>query len=252
MKYKIYSKKPLGEEILSKFPGTECVDIPDFVFSFGGDGTFLKGYQNTKELSKDIIYVPINSGHIGFYTEYEMSELDFVLSLIEHNNYRIRKYPILDIEVVDRDGIKLTQAINEIVISNPVRTAVIDVYINGEHFETYRGTGMLVSTPSGSTAYNKSVGGSVVDFGIDTIQITEIAPINNRLYKSLNSSLIMSSETIIDLVIHNKDNTFVCVDGKNFTNGEVNKINIRYSLEKVKVLVKNKSQFEKIKNTFLK
>lgn len=252
MKYKIYSKNPLGEKILSKFNEFEESNAPDFAFSFGGDGTFLKSHRLLHNSHKNVIYVPFNLGHIGFYTEYKIEDLDNVLSEIKAKTYSIRTYPKLLIEVEGKEEQKSTEAINEIAITNPIGTAVIDIYINEELFETYRGTGLLVSTPSGSTAYNKSVGGSIIDLNIDAMQITEIAPINNRVYKSLNSSLIVSKDTVIELVIHNKDNTFLCVDGKSFSEGEIEKVRVTYSPNKIKVMCKNSNQFTKIKNTFLK
>ena len=68
---------------------------------------------------------------------------------------------------------------------------VADVVINGVHFERFRGDGLTVSTPTGSTAYNKSLGGAVLHPTIEALQLTEIASLNNRVYRTLGSSIIV-------------------------------------------------------------
>lgn len=251
MNYKIFSKNELESKILDKFKDLNASDNPDYIFTFGGDGTFLKAARLNMDKA-NIKYVPFNLGHVGYYTEFEVDELDSVIDQIKNGDYKVKSYSKLDIEVNSCSFNGKTEALNEIAITNPIRTAVIDIYINDELFEHYRGTGLLVSTPSGSTAYNKSLGGSVIDQNLDTIQITEIAPINNRLYKSLNTSLVLSSSSKIKLVIHNEEKTFICVDGKSFCEDSVLEVEIKYSQNKVNVISKGKSQFLNIKNTFLK
>lgn len=253
MKYQIFSKNQLDNEILAIFPKNEDDGNVEYAFCFGGDGTFLKAHRLLNSSANDVKYVLFNEGHIGFYTEFLMNDLSNVLKDIISKNYTFKEYGEIDINVLDETGWNKTSAINEIVISNPIRTAIIDVYIDGVLFEHFRGSGLIISTPSGSSAYNKSVGGSVIDADIDAIQLTELAPINNRIYKSLNSSLVLSSKRHIKLVIHNDEATFVCVDGRNFKSGDIKEIDIIYSQNKVKVISKTTSDnFIKIKNTFLK
>src|SRR5699024_12878508 len=68
---------------------------------------------------------------------------------------------------------------------------VFDVQIKGEHFETFRGDGLCISTPSGSTAYNKALGGAILHPSLDAIQLTEMASINNRVFRTIGSPLIL-------------------------------------------------------------
>ena len=103
---------------------------------------------------------------------------------------------------------------NEVAITNPIHTQIIDIYINDKLFETFRGTGFLISPPTGSTAYNKSVGGSVIDPNIRAIQLTEIAPINNRVYKVLQSPLILSDYAKLKMSVKESDFNYIAVDGK--------------------------------------
>lgn len=253
MKHQIFSKNQLDDKILAKFPKNEDSGETEYVFCFGGDGTFLKAHRMVKSQSNNTKYVLFNEGHIGFYTEFLIDDLSDVLDMISKDSYFVKEYGTLDVNVLDEKGYNKTIAINEIVISNPIRTAIIDVYIDDELFEHFRGSGLIISTPSGSSAYNKSVGGSVIDEEIDAIELTELAPINNRIYKSLNSSLVLSSKRRLKLVIHNDEATFVCVDGRNFKSGDIKEIEINYSLDKVKIISRStKDHFSKIKNTFLK
>ena len=86
-------------------------------------------------------------------------------------------------------------AINEVRIENPFRTLTCDIYINNELLESFRGNGLIFASSVGSSAYNKSLGGALVDISIPSIQLTEIAPIENNLYHSLGSSLVVDEKT---------------------------------------------------------
>ena len=67
----------------------------------------------------------------------------------------------------------------------------MDVELNGEHFERFRGDGLCVSTPSGSTAYNKALGGAIIHPTLQAFQLTEMASINNRVFRTVGSSLVL-------------------------------------------------------------
>ena len=91
------------------------------------------------------------------------------------------------------------RALNEATIKRSDRTMVADLTINGVHFERFRGDGITVSTPTGSTAYNKSLGGAVLHPTIEALQIAEIASLNNRVYRTLGSSIIVPKKDKIEL-----------------------------------------------------
>ena len=230
MIYKIFSKKPLDEKIEAKFKKINNNQQTDIIFSFGGDGTFLHCVHENQELIDNARFVGINTGHLGFYSEYNLEELDELISDI--NNKAL--------------------ALNEVVISNPIQTISIDVYLDGYFLETFRGTGLLVSTNTGSTAYNKSSGGSVVDPRIDSMQLTEVAGINNRIYKTLNSSLILNKDAVIKLVVKNDSNTYICIDGLSHEENNVDEVIIKVSDKKLNCISKQNNYYEKLKNTFIK
>ena len=169
-------------------------DYPDIVMFVGGDGTLLRAAQAYLDDLDEIKFVGVNKGSLGFYAGYSIDEVDKLLDDLESGFYSSRKHPLIE-AVVDNQKL---YAVNEIRIENPFHTLIADVYINEELFETFRGNGLVISSSIGSSAYNKSLGGAVVVPEVDTLQLTEIAPINNRVYSSLNASLVMPSDYRIE------------------------------------------------------
>ena len=95
-----------------------------------------------------------------------------------------------------------TYCLNEFSIQSAiVKTFVMDVFIDQLHFETFRGDGLIVSTPTGSTGYNKSVHGAIVDPMIPCMQITELGSLNNNYYRTLGSPFILSDKRVLTLVV---------------------------------------------------
>ena len=89
-------------------------------------------------------------------------------------------------------------ALNEGTVRSEEGTFVMDVELRGQLFETFRGDGLCISTPSGSTGYNKGLGGAIVHPSLEAIQLTEMASINNRVFRTLGSPLILpSSHTVV-------------------------------------------------------
>ena len=127
-----------------------------------------------------------------FYTDYRDFELDqLVTNLLLDTGAKV-SYPVLNVKVTLENGeVKIFRALNEASIRRSDRTMVADIIINHVPFERFRGDGVTVSTPTGSTAYNKSLGGAVLHPTIEALQLTEIASLNNRVYRTLGSSIII-------------------------------------------------------------
>ena len=90
-------------------------------------------------------------------------------------------------------------ALNEVAIKGIETTLVAQLNINDEKFEMFRGDGICISTPSGSTAYNKALGGAIIHPSIEAVQIAEIASINNRIYRTLGSSIVLPKHHHTDI-----------------------------------------------------
>ncbi len=247
MKYAIYGKVnnvniPFERDDLN----------PDIVFSFGGDGTMLGAIHKYKNKLNTVKFVGINTGKLGFFTDFVIEELDLVVKLIEENNYRLNSYNLLEYTLKSDTEEYSDLAVNEIAITNPIHTQIIDVCINDQHFETFRGTGLLISPPTGSTAYNKSLGGSVIDPKIKAIQLTEFASINNRAYNSLSSPLVLSEHSKIELKIRGHEHIYLSVDGKHLEFKELTNVFAKLSDTKVRFIEKEKTEFfDKVRRAFI-
>ena len=148
---------------------------PDLVISIGGDGTILEAVHHY--LNKDCCFVGIHTGTLGFYTDYQVDQ----------------------VKVNKKNQSETYYALNELRLDQGLQAQVIHVYINDVLFEVFRGNGLCVSTPSGSTAYNKSLGGAIIYPGIPLMQMTEVAGIHHNAYRSLGSSLILDESQTIKL-----------------------------------------------------
>lgn len=171
-------------------------DNANLIICIGGDGTFLKALRDHD--FPDIPIVGINTGHLGFFTEIIPSEIDNFLIKYNNNDYFIQEITLIEATTCTRNDCIVTKGINEIVIKgDKSRTVHLDIYVNDHLVERFSGDGILISTSTGSTAYNYSAGGSIVDPSLNVLQITPLAPINTNVYRSFTSSIILRSDAVI-------------------------------------------------------
>ena len=186
--------KTVKEKIsASKFELVES--NPDVVIFIGGDGTFLKSVHQYVDSLDHILFIGLCTGHLGFFFDYHEDEIDSLLSDLAHKKYVVDEFSLLEAKA---EG-KVFNAVNEIRIESPFHSLISEVYINDEYLETFRGNGLVVCSSIGSTAYNKSLSGAVVKPNIETLQLSEIAPINNAIYSSLHSSIVLDKDSKITL-----------------------------------------------------
>lgn len=153
-------------------------DNADMLFSFGGDGTILDTLPLIRE--SNIPVIGINTGHLGFLSSVSEEEaLDAVQNIIE-NKYDIEPRTMIQIEDENRIFDGVNYALNEISImrENSGSLIIINVYIDGILLNTYWADGLILATPTGSTAYSMSVGGPIMTPNTDSILITPIAAHN--------------------------------------------------------------------------
>lgn len=181
---------------------------PDIVISIGGDGTLLSAVHHYQRQLDRIRFIGMHTGHLGFYTDWRNFEaMDLIDSLVTGGSQSIA-YPLLDMTANFADGTSIHDiALNESTIKNVSKTMVADVYVNHELFESFRGDGLCISTPTGSTAYNKALGGAVLDPQIVGFQLAEMASLNNRVFRTLGSPIIFGADN--RLTIHLKVNAGV-------------------------------------------
>lgn len=133
---------------------------PDLVISIGGDGTILEAVH--QYLNVDCCFVGIHTGTLGFYTDYQIDEVDQFIKDVTSRQFKTMKRYMLEIKINKKDSFQTYYALNELRLDQGLQAQVIHVYIGNVLLEVFRGNGLCVSTPSGSTAYNKSLGGSII------------------------------------------------------------------------------------------
>jgi NAD+ kinase len=191
-----HNKENIVEELIKN--GFKIDEVnPDVILSVGGDGTFLRAVNHYIDIIDNVKIIGINFGTLGFYNEYQRDELHLVIDTLKSGEYKIFSHRLLLGTAIYEDEIKKFYAVNEIRLENPFRTLTCEVFINDESLEIFRGNGLVVSSALGSSAYNKSLGGALVEARFDTIQLTEIAPIENNVYRSIGSSLIIKDDSEI-------------------------------------------------------
>lgn len=178
----------------------EATDIPlnvDCMIVLGGDGTVLQAARETKKLHIPIIGV--NLGTVGYMTEIEPSNLEEALDCLIAGDYEQESRMMLNGKVVHNDKrVEEGWALNDIVISRSGSLQIItfNIYVNGQFLHDYKADGMIVTTPTGSTGYNLSAGGPLVEPKARLIVLTPICP------HSLNQrSIILSPEDVIEIEI---------------------------------------------------
>lgn len=227
---------------------------PDIVISIGGDGMLLSAFHMyEKELDK-VRFVGIHTGHLGFYTDYRDFEVDKLIDNLRKDKGEQISYPILTVVISLDDGrVIKARALNEATVKRIEKTMVADVIINHVKFESFRGDGISVSTPTGSTAYNKSLGGAVLHPTIEALQLTEISSLNNRVFRTLGSSVIIPKKDKIELVPKRLGIYTISIDNKTCQLKNVTKVEYFIDDEKIHFVSSpsHTSFWERVKDAFI-
>ncbi len=219
----------------------------EYLFIFGGDGTFLKTVNNYLfDKSKKIIC--INGGSFGFYSFFSENNIKNIFNEILDNDKYINPL-ILEIKVNN----KKYYAINEIVISS--NSAIeCDIFLDKNKYQNFKGTGLLLSTPLGSTARTKSLNGSIIFPSINAYQMIEIEPISQKHYFTLRSPIILSENTKTLINLNNfKNNYYLIIDGQEMNYSKKESISISCIRSNIKIFYSYdlKSYLDKIRNKFI-
>jgi len=158
--------------------GDDLHDDVSFLFSLGGDGTLLKSFMAAKNGS--IPLVGINSGRLGFLSDISRDEIGKALDDILEGNIIIDERTVLELETVTDNQSEFQYALNEITVTKLDSSSMINIhtYINNEFLNTYWADGLIIATPTGSTAYSLSVGGPILTPDSENFVISPIAPHN--------------------------------------------------------------------------
>lgn len=211
LKYVRYIKERLSEYGISCSAVCSAVELDgiDVLMVLGGDGTILTVAADCAR--RGIKIMGINYGHMGFLAEFEQEKLDEAVSLLCDGNYATEKRSMLNVEI----GGKSFIALNDVVIQRNTyakkysNTISLTATIDGSLVDNYLSDGVIVSTPTGSTAYSLAAGGSVLTPDIDAFILTPLCA------HSLHSRPIVYSGNSVLKIFYNKEKTSVniCVDG---------------------------------------
>lgn len=222
------------------------------IVSVGGDGAFLQAVRKSG-FRQDAIYVGITrTGESGLYCDFDLDNFDEMLHSLMHEELEVRRFPVIKAQI--NDGTEY-HCLNEVSIrSTIVKTIVIDVLIDDVYFETFRGDGLIVSTPTGSTGYNKSAYGAVIDPLIASYQVSEVASLNNNQYRTLGSSFVLSKDRKLTLNVQptGNDHPIISLDNEAHPITKISSLEVDMDETVIKtVKLKNNSFWDRVRRTFL-
>ncbi len=221
---------------------------PEFIFCVGGDGTFLKAVHSYLPKLNKITFIGIHTGSLGFFSDFHEVDIERILVLIKNNDIHSKQYRLVKAEINQNNKKRVFYAVNEIKIENVHHTLVLNVELNGERLETYRGNGILVATQLGSSGYNKSLGGALLNRDLALLEYTKIAPIANSVYHPLVNPLIISAT---DKLTFTGRNEFTYFGGDHLTfklEDALFYIKVSLSPKKVRIMHKISRSYPQILN----
>lgn len=182
----------------------------DLIFTFGGDGTMLRAARIAAPLHVPL--VGVNLGRVGFLTELNPAQAQERLPLFLNGKYWLEERTMLRVELWREDvQVDTFLALNDVVASRAALSRVVNctLNVNGAKVTTYVADGVIVATPTGSTAYSMAAGGPILHPELRSIVVTPIAP-----YLTIVKSLVLPDDKQIDLRIETDDEAFLTVDGQ--------------------------------------
>jgi NAD+ kinase len=150
----------------------------DFIFSVGGDGTFLHSVLSIRNF--DIPVIGVNSGRLGFLADISENQVQNALTQIFNHNYSLIERTMLQVDFCGKDNLDFNFALNEMTVLKTDTSSMINIYayLGNELLNNYWADGLIIATPTGSTAYSLSVGGPILTPDSENFVITPLAPHN--------------------------------------------------------------------------
>ena len=205
----------------------------DFVISMGGDGTFLKAASRVRE--KQIPILGVNMGRLGFLADVCPDDIERCVDALHNDDFSIESRALIEVSTDGEPLEGFNCALNDVAILKRDTASMISVRasINGQYLNTYQADGLVISTPTGSTAYSLSNGGPIIVPGTKVFSMTAVAP------HSLNvRPIVLADSSIIELEVESRSHNFlVAIDGRSEKCKEGVKLTLRrapYDIQVVK------------------
>mgnify|MGYP000193513206 FL=1 len=191
--------------------------------------------------SRNIPILGINTGRLGFLADVSPEEMEDTFNDIYNGNYRIEDRSVLQVSCKEQELKGYPFGLNEIAVLKRDSSSMISIHtaINGAYLTTYQADGLVIATPTGSTAYSLSIGGPVIVPHSNTIAITPVAP------HSLNvRPIVINDDWEITLDIESRSHNFlIAIDGRSETCREGSRLTIRKADYKINVVKRNSHIF---------
>jgi NAD+ kinase len=192
-------------------PDDKLAQEVDLVLVLGGDGTMIATARMIGD--SDVPVLGINFGGLGYLAEFRIEELHSALEAILAENYRLDKRVMLSVELLrGEESITKNRVLNDVVINKSALARIIEIeaYFNRQFVNSFRADGLIVSTPTGSTAYNLSAGGPVIFPSMNAIVITPICP-----FTLSNRPIVVPDDADIELRLKtDKEDVALTLDGQ--------------------------------------
>ncbi len=201
----------------------------DFVTAVGGDGTIMHAAKQAALFNKPVLGV--NAGHVGFLAGMEPDEAGLLTALAD-GNYRVEERMLLEVMFTQNGQPVTALALNEVAVTRGGPARMLDIQVRvGDHRQilSYRADGLLVATPTGSTAYSLSAGGPVLDPSIEGMVLTPLCP-----YSLQARSLVFAADHVLHISARcqAKVGVYVCVDGEDPLDVSGQEITVRRAVDR--------------------
>ena len=211
----------------------------DFAISMGGDGTFLRTASMVGH--KEIPILGVNMGRLGFLADINVNDIEHTIAALHQEDYSVETRAVIQVET---DGEPLQGypcALNDVAILKRDNASMITIHacINGETLTTYQADGLIMSTPTGSTAYSLSVGGPIIVPGTHVFSLTAVAP------HSLNvRPIVFSEDAVVDLTVETRSHNFlVALDGRSEKLPDSTRLTLRKAPYRVQVIKRSGTRY---------
>ena len=213
--------------------------MADFVISMGGDGTFLKAASRVGK--RDIPILGVNMGRLGFLADISPDDIERTMDALHRDDFAIESRALIQVEADGKPIGECSCALNDVAILKRDTASMISISarINGQLLTTYQADGLVVSTPTGSTAYSLSNGGPIIVPGTKVFSMTAVAP------HSLNvRPIVIPDSSVVELDVESRSHSFlVAVDGRSEKCREGTKITLRRAPYYIKVVKRSDHRY---------
>ena len=189
----------------------DFIEKIDIVMVLGGDGTILGVARELVGRSNAPI-IGINIGNLGFLSSVEISDLDIAMEKLKNGRYEIQNRMMLECNLAMKEIENRRNALNDIVVARGTLSRMVkfQVFIDGKRYYSFKGDGLIIATPTGSTAYSFSAGGPFVYPNVDVITVTPICPQTKGM-----QTIVLNSDSEIEIMAENgEEEIYITFDGQ--------------------------------------